>query len=311
MAYPYQPRTHWDAHPSEEIRSMIGDDSEREPSPDGLGKSLGKSSVYSARWWWGSGLMIFVSRKKSNAANLAIDTSFWRVDENWFRLTHWQPSHTCGDCQWKSGIWNWGNARCHSYLSPPYGLRVPFTTLWDHSNGFEPGFPNTSRVITVFLCSSIHLNYPVYRFRAPMSCRFIDSTLEAFSVCHSHFGVVRIPGVLRDTTGPSPSVPPAAQIRPKGVDIFFYGIHWYPLHGPSSAHGRHGLPWIPMAVAQILAWMYEAHHEPFCSSTGDRCAAPVSLGWKSLQLDYGILMSWSKASIDIHRILEAISSNIK
>lgn len=117
-------------------------------------------------------------------------------------------------------MWHWGNARCHSYLSPPYGLRVPFTTVWDHSNGFEPGFPNTSRVITVFLCSSIHLNYPVYRFRAPMSCWFTDSTLEAFSVCHSHFGLVRIPGVLRDTTGPSPSVPPAAQIRPKGVDIF-------------------------------------------------------------------------------------------
>ena len=60
--------------------------------------------------------------------------------------------------------------------------------------------------------------------------------------------------------------------------IHIYGIHWYPLHGPSSAHGRHGLPWIPMAVAQILAWMYEAHHEPFRSSTGDRCAAPVFLG---------------------------------
>ena len=177
-------------------------------------------------------------------------------------------------------------------------LGVPFTTVWDHSNGFEPGFPNTSRVIPVF-CSSIHLNYPVYRFRAPMSCWFTDSTLEAFSVCHSHFGVVRIPGVLRDTTGPSPSVrlhrfdrrgwtflrhhhPSVRNWSESKIQLLYtfmvsIGILSMDHH---LRMDRHGLPWIPMAVAQILAWMYEGPSWAFPLLDWGSLCCPCFFGMK-------------------------------
>ena len=57
--------------------------------------------------------------------------------------------------------------------------------------------------------------------------------------------------------------------------------------------GQHG-------IAEILAWMHEAHHEPFRSSTGDPCASVFFLlGWILAKLETysSVEAKHSKASI--------------